>query len=116
DTGELLWKRNFKNGKLHGSWNSYYKDGRIRIESNWENGTELNQTRFTYYENGQLSGRAEFKGDEFNGLIEEFHENGQLKETGNTKEGKQVGVWKRFDEEGNLIDSYTGFRDLMQKD
>ena len=102
DSGESLWKRNFKNGELHGSWKTYFKNGRLGIVSNWENGTELNQTKFTYYENGQLKGRAEFKGDDFNGLRDEFHENGQLKQTGNYQDGKPTGLWKLFDEEGNL--------------
>ena len=71
----------------------------------WRAGKELNQTRFMYYEGGQLMGRAEFKGDDFNGLREEFHENGELKQTGSYQDGKPIGIWKEFDEEGNLTRS-----------
>ena len=105
ETGELLWERSLFYGDLHGTWISYYQDGSIRIKSNWEHGKELNQTRFMYYEGGQLMERAEFKGDDFNGLREEFHENGELKQTGSYQDGKPIGIWKEFDEEGNLTRS-----------
>ena len=105
ETGELLWERSFFYGDLHGTWISYYQDGSIRIKSNWEQGKELNQTRFIYHEDGQLMRRAEFKGDDFNGLREDFHENGKLKQTGSYQDGKPIGIWKVFDEEGNLTSS-----------
>ena len=102
DSGEINWKRNYKDEALHGRWESFFKDGKTNILSNWKNGIELNQTRFAYYKNGQLKGKADFKGDKLNGLYEEFYENGQLKETGNYQDGKQDGLWESFDKEGNL--------------
>ena len=52
-----------------------------------------------------MKSRAEFKGDDFNGLREDFHENGQLKQTGSYQDGKPIGIWKQFDEEGNITRS-----------
>jgi len=102
----LKHEKGFKNGERHGLWSTYFKNGRLAIVSNWDSGVDLNQTtKFSYHENGQLKSRAEFKGDDFNGLREDFHENGQLKQTGSYQDGKQIGIWKLFDEEGNLAKS-----------
>ena len=37
-----------------------------------------------------------------NGLHESFYKNGQLKFRGNYKDGEQHGLWEYFDESGNL--------------
>ena len=99
-----IGKKNFKDGELHGIWESFSKDGKTNILSNWKNGKELNQTRFTYYGSGKLRQKGEFKGDKPNGLYERFYENGQLEIRGNLKEGEQDGVWEYFDEDGKLIE------------
>jgi len=102
----LKHEKGFKNDERHGLWSTYFKNGRLAIVSNWDNGVDLNQTtKFSYHENGQLKSRAEFKGDDFNGLREDFHENGQLKQTGSYQDGKPIGIWKQFDEEGNITRS-----------
>ncbi len=100
----MYWRRNWKNGEFHGIWESFSKDGKTKILSNWRNGKELNQTRFTYYGSGKLRQKGEFKGDKPNGLYERFYENGQLEIRGNLKEGEQDGVWEYFDENGKLIE------------
>jgi antitoxin component YwqK of YwqJK toxin-antitoxin module len=105
ENGQLDEKGNYQDGKQDGRWESFFKDGKTNILSNWKNGIELNQTRFKYYESGQLEQRENFKEEELNGLYERFYENGQLKETGNYQDGKHDGLWKRFDREGNLIET-----------
>ena len=37
------------------------------------------------------------------GLVETFYENGQLRDRVNFKDGKEDGPWECFDEDGNLI-------------
>jgi len=44
----------------------------------------------TFYENGQLKSRYNYKDDELDGPHENFHENGQLQWRMYTKDGKLV--------------------------
>ena len=44
----------------------------------------------TYYENGKLASRLNFKGGKYNGLIEGWCENGQLESRGIYKDGVVV--------------------------
>ena len=44
----------------------------------------------TFYKNGQLKFRGNYKDGKIYGLYELFHENGQLQEKGNIKDGELV--------------------------
>ena len=63
---------------------------------------EINsQTPFTgssvsYYENGQLEVRENYKDGKVEGLYEGYYENGQLEERGNLKDGKEEGLFASF--------------------
>ena len=56
----------------------------------------------SYYENGQLEFKINYKDGKENGLWEEYHENGQLRERGNFKDGKRDGLWEGYHENGRL--------------
>lgn len=56
----------------------------------------------TFYENGQLVEKGNFKNGKPEGLFEEYYDNGQLKTKGNYKNGEKDGLWETFDEEGKL--------------
>ena len=96
-TGELNWVRNYKDGKLHGLWESFFKDGKTYILSNWNNGIELNQTRFAYFDDGQLKVRQDFKGNKPEGLYEEFDEEGLLIYKGTYEDRKMEGLFETYD-------------------
>ena len=61
----------------------------------------------TFYDNGQLWTRENYKNGERDGLYEMFHENGQLEIIGNYIDGERDGFWERFDEDGNLTRTLT---------
>ena len=44
----------------------------------------------TFYKNGQLESRGNYKTGKIYGLYELFHENGQLQEKGNIKDGELI--------------------------
>ena len=44
----------------------------------------------TFYKNGQLWIRGNYKDGKMDGLYELFHENGQLQEKGNIKDGELI--------------------------
>ena len=51
---------------------------------------DTRQKRETWYDNGQLSYRANWKNGELDGLQEEWYENGKLKYRANWKNGWKV--------------------------
>lgn len=66
-----------KNGR-EGLWKFYSEStGNLAQESNWVNGLKTGQM-VSYYSNGQIEFKVNFKDDKFNGLIENFDENGKL--------------------------------------
>ena len=64
--------------------------------------SSLNGKVVSYYENGQLRERANFKDGKEEGFWEEYYENGQLKSKVNYQEGKKVGFWEEYYENGQL--------------
>jgi antitoxin component YwqK of YwqJK toxin-antitoxin module len=56
----------------------------------------------TFYENGQLCYKGNYKNGEPEGAHVYYHENGQLVYKGNKKNGKEEGVWVSYHENGQL--------------
>lgn len=52
---------------------------------------ELNGLRESWYDNGQLESRANYKGGKRDGLVEEWHDNGKPWEMENYKDGELDG-------------------------
>ena len=78
DNGRLLNRKNYRNGKREGLWE-------------------------TFHENGQLWMRRNFIDGERDGLSEMYHDNGQLWERGNYIDGKKDGLWETFNDDEKLI-------------
>lgn len=66
-----------RNGKRHGVWTSYTRDGRVKSRN--------------AFVDGELHGESVV-----------FRENGQLYYTGNYENGKEAGEWKFYDPDGVL--------------
>ena len=67
----------FKDGKLHGSFE-------------------------TYHDNGTLKERGTYHDDCLNGIYETWHDNGTIKERGNFSDGKRHGLSEWHNESGIL--------------
>lgn len=67
----------YQNGLKNGSFREYFKNGKIKTEHRFVNDT-LNDTSFTYHENGKLA------------LIQVL------------KMGSKEGIWKKYNKEGHL--------------
>ena len=76
------------------------RDG-IYYEVNSQTG--FTGTSISYYENGQLEEKRNYKSGKENGLKEEFYKNGQIKEKQNYKNGKRDGPWIWFWENGSIF-------------
>ena len=57
----------------------------------------------SYYENGQLKKKLNWKDGEREGLFEEYHDNGQLKSRMNFIEGREQGPWENYNKKGKQI-------------
>ena len=78
DLSKAITRIEYKNGKRHGFYKYFHKNGQLMFRGSYTNGI-------------------------LQGAFEEFYENGQLQETGDYKNGKQHGSWEFFEEDGNLV-------------
>jgi len=79
ENGQLQYKRNFKDGKEDGLFESYYKKGQLEFKINYKDGKQ-------------------------DGLSEGYYKNGQLQYKYNFKDGKQDGLSESYDKDGKRID------------
>ena len=54
DNGLKEREGRYKNGKLDGKWNVWYENGQKWYEGNYKDGTLVGETKYLYYENGQI--------------------------------------------------------------
>ena len=81
---------------------SYYENGNLRNKVNYKEGEPKGLIEW-YYENGQLEKKGNYKeGLREDGLWEYFYKNGQLLEKGNFKDGRKDGTWEYFYKNGQL--------------
>ena len=71
-----------------------------------QNGTIINGKRDgfweSYYDNGQLNWKGNYKDDCLDGPWEYYHENGQLSYKGNYKAGLEEGLFEHFQKNGKF--------------
>lgn len=93
------------NGKLFiGKWVYYHKnnDGILKTEHYNESG-ELHGVSITYFENGVMAEKLQFKHGQLNGLCEWYTKNGNLFKSSEFKNNELHGISKTFNENGELI-------------
>ena len=84
-TGKI--QGSFKNGKKHGAWVWYWKNGQLKYKDNYKNGKK-------------------------HGAQVLYHKNGQLFRKGNYKSGEREGAWVSYNEDDTADKEYTGtFKD-----
>ena len=124
-TGELKSRVPLHEGKRHGAFFQYYKDGSKEITSNQEKGN-LEGEKQTFYKNGELASQAfykdgkqdsiclefdslgilirktDYKNDKPNGNCDSFYKNGQLEFDGYCNDGKVDGEFVHYYENGDI--------------
>ena len=88
-------------GKPEGKWTRWRENGQLIQRKNYKNGIPDGLFEW-YYENGQLSSRGHYKNGKYDGLYESYYPNGQLGSRGHYKNYKQVGKWEYYNEDGTL--------------
>lgn len=93
----------------------YFKNGAIKMESNYSAG-HLNGERKIYYSNGKLSEEVNFTSDKEDGFLNTYYINGENRYAGNFVEGEKQGEQKQFNTFGTTVsslyylnDEYNGY-------
>jgi len=73
----LFYDGEFRDGKKHGHWTVWYKDGTVWSEGTYKNGLDEGY-RTAYHENGEKKFEGQYKGGEMTGKWKFWDTNGKL--------------------------------------
>ena len=100
--GQMSLETNYSaDGELDGLWVSYYENGQIHKKVNYRDGKK-NGVALEYFESGQIRGQGNFKNDKGHGRMTEYYSNGQIKEKISFKDGEIHGEGIRYYRSGQL--------------
>ena len=89
--GDVSGKQNgtIINGKRDGFWESYYENGQLNWKGNYKDDC-LDGPWEYYYDNGQLSYKGNYIGGKEDGIFEHYKENGKFHKKEKWKNGKVI--------------------------
>ena len=97
----------YKNGRLHGVFEHYYRSGQLWKIELYKDGVQHGEQRI-YHENGQLAEAATYKSNQLTGPYSRWWPNGQLRSKGTLEDGTREGRWVDFNEDGTPDPKKTG--------
>ena len=103
-TGKITGKEqgSIKDGKREGFWISYYDNGQLNWKVNYKNGLKEGKW-VSYYENGKLWSEGEYdKFGEMTGEWVSYYDNGQLKQGGKYENGYMSGKQVFYNKDGTI--------------
>ncbi|NUM50401.1 MAG: toxin-antitoxin system YwqK family antitoxin [Flavobacteriales bacterium] len=101
--GSLCEEGQYENGKATGFWKKYDRKKYLIEIVEWKEGRPFSKRTFTYYNNGKKRSETFFilyPEEVAHGTWYEWHENGKLKSQNNYLNGKINGEWKSWHENG----------------
>ena len=102
ESGEIVYKGGFKNGKPEGEWTTFFADGKPRWKGTKRDG--LNHGPFSmWYPSGRKKMDGSFSKGEKDGSEISWHLNGMKWHQRFFSQGTPVGLWKTWDDQGNLL-------------
>ena len=78
---------------------SFYENGQLRSRTNYKDGKKEGFYK-SFHNNDELKAKGNYKSGKADGLWELFYENGQLRSGGRFIDGKRQGWWSSFNEDG----------------
>ena len=90
-------------GKREGEWLTYYQNGQLNEKVNYKDG-KANGEWLAYYEYGELFLKGHYKDGKIEGEQYVYYKNGQLQFKGNFKDGKEEGELLFYNENGQLVE------------
>ena len=76
-SGQLLFERSYKDGKLDGLAQVWWENGRLQGTAEWKDGKQDGLTQI-WWENGFIRAKTNWKDGEQNGLSQAWSKDGQL--------------------------------------
>ena len=113
EEGQLLFKGNFKDGKIKdGIVYLYYDNGQLESESNMKDGKIRNSKTYSYYDSGKFKGKLQREASHNDGELDSiknfrYYDNGDLSHFDVfffNKDG-EIYLIQKYDKKGNIIDS-----------
>lgn len=107
ESGELIHKSFFVDGKQEGLYVDYYSNGRVKQKGEYKTG-RLEGRWDTYHPNGQKEYELGFKNNLLDGWAKRYYENGRLYSEGRYDRGDEEGVWLYYNEDGTIWELLSG--------
>ena len=86
---QIMYEKNWKDGKKDGKWTYYQRNGQIEKEENYVDGKK--DGKWIYYQrNGQIKKEENYKDGLEEGRYTSYWENGQIRLEGKFKDGKKM--------------------------
>jgi antitoxin component YwqK of YwqJK toxin-antitoxin module len=102
ENGQVRERRNFdENGSFTGVFKSYYDNGHLKSEGQYDNGAMDGKWKF-FYKSGNIKEIIFYKNNVENGPFIEYHENGKIAADGTYLNELETGLLKIYDDKGNL--------------
>jgi antitoxin component YwqK of YwqJK toxin-antitoxin module len=102
NTNLLKEKFHFKNGKLDGDAEAFYRDGKLRWKGKYKNGCSVGKWEY-WDQNGKKTIEAYYLNDTLNGPYYSWYNNGLIREKGQFIQNSRTGKWINFNETGQVI-------------
>lgn len=112
----LATKISYKNGKLDGTFRSFFTNGQLAVELNYIEG-KMNGLVTTFYPEGQLRNERRYNNSKLDGIFRAYDEDGKLFFEIEYKNGIQHGIDKTFYKSGTIEykDLYSNGRMINRK-
>jgi antitoxin component YwqK of YwqJK toxin-antitoxin module len=112
DNGNLIFRCNCIDGKLHGEANTFYSDGLVKCTCNYTNGL-ANGSYHSYFSrdrymhepiNQRIENEFNYVNGERDGIQKIFHTNGTLHNIYVCENGKLNGIYKTYERNGQIYE------------
>jgi len=106
ESGSLLSKVNWKQGKRHGSYRTWYSNGQKSEERQYFEGRK-NGLHMGWFADGSPRFILNFRNGVYHGNCREWHANGQLYTDCNFDEGAEIGSQQSWRFDGKAVANYV---------
>ena len=86
---------------------TYYQDGVLKTEAEYNDENKLDGTYKIYYGSGELQKVLEYENNKKHGERISYHRNGEVSLAGEWENGMRAGTWKSYTSKGKRWESIT---------